>query len=444
MISLLTGYLALGLAGCADTSLRTGINPVLDVASVQSAAANQAMIVDALAADAGSPSTDPEYYYRAAEAGFNYVDDQCSAYFDYMFFFDRRRNELKSGLATAGATTGAILGLTNASTMSLAIVASAFGFASNATDIVAGTYVFAHPSETKMMVEKFQKAFRDAAFANRAGINSRSSTYYMVQRYLSLCLPPTIEAEIARQIGATTVAWGPAGGGALVSVVAGSSLPARPALPQTGRQAGRGATAQAGHTLQPQETIPKGDRQPKQPPVASQISQFFKDYDPQKDQAAYIHAVLKKLCVPDAEESNPPDEWVQRVRTLIAIFEDIGDLDVTPTKDGLIDRREGKFILSPENGPPECLPDQLNFYEKISFPDGKATPRLLAAINMVLNGECSPDKTTAGLEDVRSDIIKLRGRPDISGKLTFTGDFVSGQITPDLIANLPMTCLKLH
>ena len=110
--------ITISLSGCADTSLRTGISPVLDVASVQSAAANQATIVEALAADAGLAPGDPEYYYRAAEAGFNFVDDQCSAYFDYMFFFDRRRNELKSGLATAGATTGAILGLTNASTMS--------------------------------------------------------------------------------------------------------------------------------------------------------------------------------------------------------------------------------------------------------------------------------------------------------------------------------------
>jgi hypothetical protein len=135
MISLLPACLSLALAGCGDTSLRTGISPVLDVASVQSAAANQAIIVEALAQDAGLASADPEYYYRAAEAGFNYVDDQCSAYFDYMFFLDRRRGELKSGLAAAGATTGAILGLTNASTMSLAIVASAFGFASNATDM---------------------------------------------------------------------------------------------------------------------------------------------------------------------------------------------------------------------------------------------------------------------------------------------------------------------
>ena len=108
-----------------------------------------------------------------------------------------------------------------------------------------------------MLVEKFQKAFRDAAFANRANINLRSSAYYMIQRYLSLCLPPTIEAQIAGQINATTVSWAPAGGGSLVSVVPGSSLPTRPAPPQATRQAGSGVRAQASHRPQPQETVVK-------------------------------------------------------------------------------------------------------------------------------------------------------------------------------------------
>jgi hypothetical protein len=230
MISLLSACLSLALAGCGDPSLRTGISPVLDVVSVQSAAINQATIIDALATDAGLTLGDPRYYYGAAEAGFNYVDDQCSAYFDYMFFLDRRRDELKSGLAAAAATTGAILGVTNASTMSLAIVASAFGFASNATDIVAGTYVFAHPAESKVLVNTFQKAFRDGIALNSGAINSRTSAYYAVQRYLNLCLPPTIEAQIARQVAATVAVPVAAGPGSLVSLQSGSSLPQQQAI----------------------------------------------------------------------------------------------------------------------------------------------------------------------------------------------------------------------
>jgi len=113
---------------------------------------------------------------------------------------------------------------------------------------------------------------------------------------------------------------------------------------------------------------------------------------------------------------------------------------VNPNKDGLIDRREGRFIISPDNGPPECLADQLNFYEKVTFPDGKATPRLLAAINMKLNDKCLSDQKDVSLGAIRDDIRALRNNTDISSKLTFKGEFVSDQITPDLIAQLPMNC----
>ena len=139
----------------------TGISPVLDVASVKTAASNQREIIDALQADAGSDQTNPTFY-AVAQAGFNYVDDQCNAYFDEMFFLDRGRSQLKSGLAAASATTAAILGVTNASTLSMSIVASAFGFASNATDIVSGTYLYSlPPAATQGVVVKLQKAFRD-------------------------------------------------------------------------------------------------------------------------------------------------------------------------------------------------------------------------------------------------------------------------------------------
>ena len=82
---------------------------------------------------------------HASLAGFNYVDDQCTAYFDQLYFIDRERGQLKSGLAAASGTTAAILGVTNASTLTMSVVASAFGFASAATDILAGTYFTPFP-----------------------------------------------------------------------------------------------------------------------------------------------------------------------------------------------------------------------------------------------------------------------------------------------------------
>jgi hypothetical protein len=216
------------LTGCNGLAGRKGPAPILDVASVQIAASSQRTIIDALAQDAGYDPLGNVNYYEVAQAGFNYVDDQCSAYFDEMFFLDRARSQAKSGLAAASATTAAILGITNASTLSLSIVASAFGFASNATDILSGTYLYAlPPAATQSLVNKLQTAFRDGLAANRANIDSRTSAYYAIQRYLSLCLPPTIEAEIAKQVNATVAIGVPTGSGSLVSVETGSSLSPR-------------------------------------------------------------------------------------------------------------------------------------------------------------------------------------------------------------------------
>ena len=113
----LFALVAIGLSGCADYGLRRGPSAVLDATSIETAASNQIAIVNALALDAGFESGTPVDYYRVTEAGFNYVDDQCRAYFDEMYFIDRARSQTKSGLAAASATTVAILGLANASTI---------------------------------------------------------------------------------------------------------------------------------------------------------------------------------------------------------------------------------------------------------------------------------------------------------------------------------------
>jgi hypothetical protein len=166
---------------------------------------NQAAIIDALAREIGyDHPEDPASkvnYYEVAKAGFNYVDDQCRSYFDEMFFIDRGRSQLKSGLAAAGGTTAAILGITNASTLTMSVVATAFGFASTATDILAGTYLYAlPPATTEGLVNRFQIKYRDAAAQTQATINTRAEAYYQIQNYLALCLPPRIEAEVVNAV----------------------------------------------------------------------------------------------------------------------------------------------------------------------------------------------------------------------------------------------------
>lgn len=221
---LLLSIMVLGLAGCAEFNQRKGLEPVMDGASVQNASYNKFVILNALARDAGYGEGQPVDYYNVAEAGFNYVDDQCRAYFDRLFFINRGREQFKNGLTAASQTTAAILGVTGAAAPSLAIVAQAFGFAANATDIVAGTYLYElPPATTQGFVEKLQLAFRDAAAAKSARINTPTAAYYYVQRYLNLCLPPTIEAEITRQISSATAFSVPSSGGASFSIETASA-----------------------------------------------------------------------------------------------------------------------------------------------------------------------------------------------------------------------------
>lgn len=201
---LFLALLCVGVAGCTGNRAR-GLDPIISGAAVQTASENKAILLAALAADAGYASPAAADWYSVAEAGFNYVDDQCRAYFDDLFFLERGREQIKSGLSSAAQTTAAILAVTGAASPTLAIVAQAFGFAVNATDVVAGTYLYRlPPATTQGFVQKLQLAFRDAASAGRASINSPTSAYYMIQRYLNLCLPPTIEAEIAKQVVSTS------------------------------------------------------------------------------------------------------------------------------------------------------------------------------------------------------------------------------------------------
>lgn len=211
--------LMLSLTGCAEFDLRKGPSPVLDGAAVYNAAGNKAILMRALAIDAGFDPDGPVDYYKVAEAGFNYVDDQCRSYFDTLFFLNKGREQLKSGLAASGQTTAAILGITGAAAPTIAIVAQAFGLASAATDIVTGTYLYAlPPATTQAFVERLQLAYREAAANNSAHIQSPASAYFHIQRYLNLCLPPAIEAEITKQISSAGAISIPSASGAFFDV----------------------------------------------------------------------------------------------------------------------------------------------------------------------------------------------------------------------------------
>ncbi len=190
------------LASCAvGGNGPRGINPVLNATDVQTSADNTSLILNALARDNAVDISQPGNWYAVAESGFNYVDDQCRTYFDNLFFLNRDRELVKSSISAVGQTTSAILGVTQASSVTLAIVAQAFGLGVAGTDLIAGSFLYQlPPSTTYGFVRQMQEAYRDGIALKRAALNTPSAAYHAIQGYIDLCLPPTIEAKLVEHV----------------------------------------------------------------------------------------------------------------------------------------------------------------------------------------------------------------------------------------------------
>jgi hypothetical protein len=131
----------------------------------------------------------------------------------------------------------------------MSVVAQAFGFASAATDILAGTYLYTlPPATTQELVNKLQRQYRDEAILHRTEINASTSAYHHIQEYLALCLPPRIEAEVVRAVTSAAVETTPGISGKTFSVGA----------------MGPGASTKRGEPVSPPEgslalAIPRGE-----------------------------------------------------------------------------------------------------------------------------------------------------------------------------------------
>jgi hypothetical protein len=198
------------LTNCKGFERDRGLNPIIQVSDVEVASQNQRRILDALAIDFNVSEAGNSRWYDVSLAGFNFVDDECRLYFNDLFFLNREKDEIKTGLAAAGATAAAVMGVTGATTKSISIVAQAFGLGAVTTDLVAGTFLYQVPPATALgFVKELQLAYRSGIADRKSMINSPSASYHAIQDYLTLCLPPTIEAKIAEHVAAARVAPDP-------------------------------------------------------------------------------------------------------------------------------------------------------------------------------------------------------------------------------------------
>ena len=168
--------------------------------------ASSRAILDALSVDAGYGKQSATFY-GITEAGFNFVDTQCNDYFQRLYKLEHGRDATKQTLGAFGQTTNAILGATGATSLSIAVVAQAFGLGQNLADIYADTFLFSLPaSKTEQFVSKIMTAYRNAAGAHRGDIDSGPAAFREIQGYLNLCVPVTIEAMLTDHIADASAA----------------------------------------------------------------------------------------------------------------------------------------------------------------------------------------------------------------------------------------------
>lgn len=199
----------LALPGCAalkaEFADRYGPEPVLSAGPTADAAMRQHDVVGVILDASGFRGTVPttnDGWYASILTGFNIVDDACQTYLNDLWKIDRQKNRIKDIITASGAATAAIIGANaNPSASTLTTLAQAFGLGSALTTAIGDSYLFAqNPATVGQIVNKLQVAYRNDLATNKDKpgypINSEAAVYYHTRGYLSLCLPPTIEAQI--------------------------------------------------------------------------------------------------------------------------------------------------------------------------------------------------------------------------------------------------------
>lgn len=266
------------LSGCqGGDGAAFGPSPVLSGAEVRTSADNRALILASLTRDAAGPAGGSVSWYEVTRAGFNFVDDQCTTYFNTLFKLRRKDDALKSGLTAFNATSNAILGVTGSSILTMTAVAQAFNLSYKLSDIHSDTFLYnLPPSDTSEFVRKMQRAYRDGVALKPALIANPTESYHQIQEYLSLCLPQTIEARLVEHVADARAEPTVGRSGAEVGVIVGSATSAT-------EKARLERIASAGTRL-PTVTPP--------PSVAGHINPFEMQLGPSE-----IGAIQEALCV---------------------------------------------------------------------------------------------------------------------------------------------------
>lgn len=175
--------------------------PDLDPTDVSAFAANNNRILDDFASLAGVRPPDANGEWRPiVDAGINYVDTRCDRFMDSLFWLNRARETTSRQIQYTGAAVGAALAVVEASKRAIGLTPLGFSlFDQSVNNVSAGLLYNLNPSTVRILVEKRQEAYLQSMTPS---YTSRSVALRVIQGYASLCLPPAIEAEVERAIGA--------------------------------------------------------------------------------------------------------------------------------------------------------------------------------------------------------------------------------------------------
>lgn len=181
---------AVGIRGVPATLAQTTI---VTNANAQESLVN-VLIQKAYIGDAPLGADDTRWK-NVAQAGIVEVDMLCDQYISALYNFNRDQQAARQGLTAAGATTAAILGLTGAAGVTIALVAASFGLAASLFDAGVNSVLFSvSPDAVRSIAQRGRQAY--LAGIVWKDVTNRPLMMAVVQGYLTQCSPAAIEANI--------------------------------------------------------------------------------------------------------------------------------------------------------------------------------------------------------------------------------------------------------
>lgn len=354
------------------------------------------------------PSCSGASWTAFTEAGMNDVDQRCDAFLGWLDAQRRNRTPVLSQIATMGAATAGIMGVTGVGIHAIAIVATAFGLAGTSyANWNSRLLLDVDHSTVQTVVYTRQQQYRKA----NAGmiVPDRAAAIYLLRGYLRICMPITIETDIN-----TTVAL--VQRGALEAAAQSPILRSIPTVPFT-----------------PRAPVTQGER-----PVGTKNQDFsliLDPYRPNVDTVENLHAPLRALCATEAQIKDIRGN-IDLLRQLIRFYQfvltyHVGDTSLSQEVTGKLTPGQAARLRTITSSC-DLTDSAANFYEFWRLPRGIRGQ--IHLLNKAMPSE-PPLDSGASVEDIRARIAKVRNA--ISPEtLPFKDPAVDDQITPDLNAGI--------